>query len=158
MKRAILLALAALSHLSAGAADVIVPHLAGTWGSAASLHAGTAGQTELHLQPDGFGLMAGSTPASQRIDGGAADKPAPRAVIGFPVRATGDGDMLTLQPFLPGGGRQAAKMARIAIACVHAATEAVLTCTGPDGVATAMRRRSATVPSEAAAQIEAARR
>jgi hypothetical protein len=157
MKRVLTLAIAIALQVSAQAADVVPAHLTGTWGTAESLYAGTAAQNEMMLQANGFGLIAGSGTAPRRLDGVDDGKPALRAIIGFPVRATVDGDTLTARPFLPAGAPadQAAKLASAVISCRYSAAGPTLTCTGPDGVAFAMHRRSETIPEEAATMIGA---
>ncbi|SEN61686.1 hypothetical protein SAMN05428959_102626 [Duganella sp. CF517] len=90
-----LLALFLTWPVGAHATDVLRRHLTGTWGTAASLHAGATGQTELLLLADGFGVLSGSTPPAVRRDGIDDGKAPPRAIIGFPLRATADGDTIT---------------------------------------------------------------
>ena len=149
------MAMAYACQLSANAADVLPAYLVGTWGTAASLYEGTTGQSQMHLQADGFGVMVGSTPPAIRQDDVDDGKPAPRAIIGFPVRATVDGDVLTAQPFLrtPHAGQGTAPP----IICHHEAAGPTLTCTGPDKMPMAMQRHSATVPAEIAAMIDGIR-
>ena len=142
--------------LLAHAADALPRHLTGTWGTAESLYAGAEGQTELLLLADGFGAMQGSTPPASRIDGSDDGKVAPRAIIGFPLRATAEGDTITAKPFLP-GGQQAEKMARITISCRYEPAGPTLTCIGPSGGPMVMSRRSDTVAPEAAKMIEGLR-
>ncbi|USX19922.1 hypothetical protein NHH82_29515 [Oxalobacteraceae bacterium OTU3REALA1] len=156
MSRFSLLALCMSWHLLVHAADALPRHLTGTWGTAESLYAGATGQTELLLLADGFGAMQGSTPPATRIDGSDDGKVAPRAIIGFPLRATADGDTITAKPFLP-GGQQAEKMARITISCRYEQAGPTLTCLGPSGDLMVMSRRSDTVAPEAAKMIEALR-
>lgn len=156
LSRFSLLALCMFWPLLVNAADALPRHLTGTWGTAESLYAGATEQTELLLLADGFGAMQGSTPPASRIDGSDDGKPAPRAIIGFPLRATADGDTITAKPFLP-SGQQAAEMARIAISCRYEPAGPTLTCTGPSGVPMVMSRRSDTVAPEAAKMIEALR-
>ena len=156
ISRCDVLALCMSWPLLAHAADALPPHLTGTWGTAESLYAGATEQTELLLLADGFGAMQGSTPPASRIDGSDDGKAAPRAIIGFPLRATVDGDTITAKPFLP-GGQQAAEMARIAISCRYQPAGPTLTCVGPGGVPMVMSRRSETVAPEAAKMIEALR-
>jgi hypothetical protein len=151
-----LLALCMFSHFLVHAAETLPRHVTGTWGTAESLYAGATEQTELLLLADGFGAMQGSTPPASRIDGSDDGKAAPRAIIGFPLRATVDGDTITAKPFLP-GGQQAAEMARIAISCRYQPAGPTLTCVGPSGVPIVMSRRSETVAPEAVKMIEALR-
>jgi hypothetical protein len=157
MKRILPLALAFALHLSVHAADIIPADVAGSWGTAASLDAGDTEQSVLHLQADGYGMMAGSTPPAKRMDGVDDGKPGPRAVIGFPVRATLDGDTLQLRPFLPRGApaEQAAQAARAVFNCRHDAAGLTLACTVPDGKPLVLHRLGATLPPEAAAMIAA---
>ncbi|USX26130.1 hypothetical protein NHH73_26795 [Oxalobacteraceae bacterium OTU3CINTB1] len=156
LSRFSLLALCMSWPLLSHGANALPRYLTGTWGTAESLYAGETGQTELLLLADGFGAMQGSTPPASRIDGSDDGKAAPRAIIGFPLRATADGDTITAKPFLP-GGQQAAEMARIAISCRYEAAGPTLTCIGPSGVPMVMSRRSDTVAPEAAKIIEALR-
>jgi hypothetical protein len=154
MSRLSLLALCVSCHLPVHAADVLPRHLTGTWGTAESLYAGVTGQTELLLLPDGLGAMRGSTPPALRADGIDDGKVAPRAIVGFPLRATADGDTITAKPFLP-GGQQAAEVSRVTISCRYESAGPTLTCIGPDGVPMVMRRVSDTVAPEAVQLIEA---
>ncbi|MGF6274264.1 hypothetical protein ABIB38_002644 [Massilia sp. UYP11] len=62
-------------------------HLADTWGTAESLYGGEAGQSQMYLDSDGYGVMAGSTSPPTRIDGKDDEGPQVRALIGFPLRA-----------------------------------------------------------------------
>jgi hypothetical protein len=75
--------------------------LAAMLSTAAAAH--LAAHNEFYLEADGFGAAVGSTPAVRlagAVDDGA---PGPRAVIGFPLRASSDGDALTLHAFAPEG-------------------------------------------------------
>lgn len=157
MQRALALVLALACPLAAHGADTLPVHIAGSWGTAASLYAGDSAQNLMHLRADGYGMMAGSAPPAKRLDGDDDGKPAPRAVIGFPVRAALDGDMLTVHPFLPEGASAdaAAQAARVAIACRYAAADPTLTCTGPDGTPFVLRRLGATLAPDVAAAIDA---
>jgi hypothetical protein len=160
MKRVLSFALFACASAwgwAAHAANTLPDRLAGSWGTSASLFDGDTAQSMLHLAVDGYGLMAGSAaPPKPIIDGRTDASHTPRAVIGFPVHATLDGDTLTLQPFLPEGApaEQAAKAARIVITCRYEASGPALTCMGPDGTVNAMRRLGATLAPEVAATIE----
>jgi len=157
MKRTFALALAIAWHLAAHAADLIPADVAGSWGTAASLDAGDTEQSVLHLQADGYGMMAGSTPPAKRMDGVDDGKPGPRAVIGFPVRATLDGDTLQLRPFLPRGApaEQAAQAARVVLTCRHDAAGLTLACTVPDGKTLILHRLGAALPPEAKEMLTA---
>jgi len=151
------LLLAGACHLAAHAADTLPAHAAGSWGTAASLQAGDTAQTVMYLQADGYGLLAGSTPPARRMDGADDGKPAPRAIIGFPLRAALDGDTLQLRPFSPQGAPadQAAQVASIVMTCRYDASAPSFTCTGPDKTPIVLRRLGATLPPEAAATIAA---
>jgi len=162
MKRALTIAFFACASAWSSvvhAADTLPDRLAGSWGTSASLFDGDTAQSLLHLAADGYGVMAGSSapakPLLDHPDGGHA----PRAVIGFPVRATLDGDTLTLQPFaMPGApAEEAAKAARIALACRYESPGPTLTCMGPDGTTIAMRRLGTTLAPDVAAVIESVR-
>jgi hypothetical protein len=155
MKRALPLTLAIVLHLPAHATDALPSHLAGVWGTAESLYTGTAAQNFVHLDADGFGFAVGSG-AVRRLEGKDDGKPAPRPVIGFPVRATLAGDTLTLRPYLPGQIDET-QAARMLISCRYDASAPALTCTGPDGVAMRMRRLADKVDAEVAQQIAAVR-
>ena len=155
MKRLIPLLLAGACHLAAHAADPLPADVAGSWGTAESLQAGETAQTVLYLQTDGYALMAGSTPPARRMDGVDDGKPGPRAIIGFPVRATLDGTMLYLRPFLPQGAPadQAAKVANILMTCRYDAGAPSVTCEGPDKTPFVLHRLGATLPPEATSTI-----
>jgi hypothetical protein len=141
VKRALLLGLAVAWQLTAHAADVIPAHLTGVWGTAESLYAGTTGQSELHLQADGFGVLVGSSASPTLSSGPDKGKPGPRVVMGFPVRATWDGDIVTVAVFMPGE-----KNIPGPLPCRHEASGATLTCTMPDRGESVMKRRSTTLP------------
>jgi hypothetical protein len=145
MKRLIPVLLASACHLSAHAADILPAHVAGSWGTAPSLHAGDTAQTVMYLQADGYGLMAGSAPPA-RDAGGSGDA---RAIVGFPVRAALDGDTLQLRPILP----QGAPADTVVMTCRYAAAAPSFTCTGPDNTPFVLHRLGATVPPEAASTI-----
>lgn len=150
------MAMAYAWQLSANAADILPAYLVGTWGTAASLYEGTTGQSQMHLQADGFGVMVGSTPPAMRQDGVDDGKPAPRAIVGFPVRATLEGDVLKAQPFLP--TQQGQQGSAPLIVCRYETAGPALICTGPDKVPMPMKRYSATVPAEVASTIASIRR
>jgi hypothetical protein len=133
MKRLIPQLLVGAYHLAAHAADPLPADVAGSWGAA---------QTVLYLQADGYGLMAGSTPPAE--EAGSA-----RAIIGFPVRATLDGDTLRLRPFLPKG----APAESVVMLCRYDAAAPTFTCTGPDKTPIVLRRLGAALPPEAATTI-----
>ncbi|SDF54952.1 hypothetical protein SAMN05428966_1176 [Massilia sp. PDC64] len=155
MKRLIPLLLACACHLAAHAADTLPAHVAGSWGTAESLQAGDTAQTVLYLQTDGYGLMAGSTPPAKRMDGVDDGKPGPRAIIGFPLRATLDGATLHLRPFSLQGAPadQAAKVANIVMTCRYDAGVPSIACEGPDKASLVLHRLGATLPPEATSTI-----
>jgi hypothetical protein len=157
MKCAIVLMSTALLPPAVRASDALPAHLTGFWCTAESLYAGTVGQTELILADDGYGLFAGSTPPAHRLDGTNDGKPAPRAIIGSPVRVTLNGNMLTAHPFMPGGGKEAAEVATLIISCRYDAAGPTLTCAGPTGGPFTMRRISETIPAEVAQMLDAIR-
>lgn len=137
MKTLFALALTATfaSSVPVRAADALPDALAGTWSTVAASSTADVARTDLFLDTDGLGVLAGSMP-TVRLHGADDGKPMPRAVVGMPVHAMPAGDMLTLSVFLPPGGsaEQASKAAGIAIACRYAAhgnaAAATLTCTG----------------------------
>lgn len=133
MKRLIPLLLAGACHLAAHAADTLPAHIAGSWSSA---------QTVMYLQADGDGLMAGSAPPAREADNA-------RAIVGFPVRATLDGDTLLLRPSLPNG----APVENVVMTCRYDATAPAFTCTGPDKTPFILRRLGATVPPAATSTL-----
>lgn len=155
-KRIALLACMLAWHAAVAASDVLPVHLTGTWGTAASLHEGDAGQSQLHLDADGYGVMVGSTPRPTRIDGKDHEGPQVRAVIGFPLRATLDGTTLTAR-VVALDPKDAEKARRIEITCRHEATSPTLTCRGPGREPVVMRRFSETVPAEVARTLEQVR-
>jgi hypothetical protein len=138
----------------AGADEALPSWLTGTWVTGTTLYEGTQRQSELHFLADGVGLATGSTPASRHVGGADDGKPGPRAVIGFPVHAALDGDVLTVQPLQP-GGPQAGKAYGPAMSCRYASAGPVLTCTGPDGTPMVLKRRSGAVPPEVVRAIDA---
>ena len=151
-----LLACALCWHLAAAAADVVPSHLTGTWGTAESLYADNAEQVDIYLQPDGYGIMAGSAPPARRLDGKDDGKPALRAIAGFPLRATVDADMLTAR-LIALDPRGEDKARRTVITCTFDAAGPTLTCTIPGRPPVVMKRRSATVPEETARMLEQVR-
>ncbi|SFC62697.1 hypothetical protein [Massilia yuzhufengensis] len=152
-KRAILFALAAW-QLSATAADVIPAHLVGVWGTAESLYAGTTAQAELYLQADGTGMLVGSSAPALHATGADKGKPDPtmRVVLGVPLRATLEGDVLSAQPFGMPGDRMPPPE-EIRVACRYDGASATLACKGPKPPDMLMKRRSATLPAEAVKAI-----
>ena len=155
-KRVALLACVLAWHTAVAASDVLPAHLTGTWGTAASLHEGDTGQSQLHLDVDGYGVMVGSTPRPTRIDGKDDDGSHVRALIGFPLRATLDGTTLTAR--VVGLDRKDAEKARrIEITCRYEATSLTLTCRGPGREPVVMRRFSETVLAEVAQTLEQVR-
>lgn len=153
MRRALLLGIAATWQVTAAAQDIIPAHLAGVWGTAESLYVGTAAQSELYLQADGLGVVRSSSKAPARIGGTPSAEPEPRLIVGLPLRARLDGNVLMAQPFLPPGllppGHKAPDMDAMKMSCRYQAQEATLTCIGPDRVEMVMKRRSETLPPEA---------
>ncbi len=139
----------AVCHSLAAADGALPAHMTGVWATAESLYAGTASQSEMHLQEDGFGMFAGSSAALPLADGVEDGAPAPRAVIGFLFSSTLDGTTLTLSPRVP-ANRQAAPPA---LSCRYEEEGPKMICTGPDGRPIAMSRRSKTVPPEAMRMI-----
>lgn len=142
-----LLLLSSSAPLTASAADVLPDYLIGTWGTASSLYDGANKQTEIYLLADGFGMLAGSTPAARRIDGIDDGKPGPRAIIGFPVRTTLDGNALSVRLLLP-KEQQELKKGDLGISCQYESDGPKLVCAGPDGVSMMMNRRSESVAKE----------
>lgn len=96
----------------------------------------------MYLQADGDGLMAGSAPPAEGAGGA-------RPIIGFPVRATLDGDTLLLRPLLPKG----AQVQDVVMTCRYDAAAPTFTCTGPDKTPFVLRRLGATLPPEATSTI-----
>ncbi|MEW7849045.1 hypothetical protein AB2N08_10130 [Massilia aurea] len=148
----VLLAVAGCWHGVAGAGEALPSHLTGTWGTAESLYVGNTGQTDLHLAADGVGIMVGSTPPPQRISGVDDGTPPPRALIGFPVRATLGGTVLTVRPMAL-DPKDAARAARSVVTCSIDLAGPTLTCVGPKGPAMVMRRRSAVMSGEEARML-----
>lgn len=155
-KHAVLLACALAWHPIAIAADVLPPHLAGTWATAQSLYDGETAQAEIHLQPDGFGIMAGSAPPARRLDGKDDGKPALRAVAGFALRATVDGNTLTVRPISLDPAKEN-KARRSTIICSFEEAGPTLTCAASGRPPVVLKQRSETVPEETARVIEEVR-
>jgi hypothetical protein len=152
----VVFALALALHLSAHAADMLPAHVTGSWSTAATPDAANGAQTAMHLQADGYGLLIGTAP-TKRIAGVDDGKPLPQIVMGFPVRATLDGDTLRLQPFLPKGAPadQAALAARASMTCRYDAAGATFACTGPDNTPFVLRREAATLAPDVAGAVAA---
>jgi hypothetical protein len=150
VKRALLLGLAVVAANSANAANAIPDHLTGVWGTAESLWAGTVAQFELQLQADGFGMFAVSTKPATRTDGKDHDGPAPRVIMGLPLRATFEGNVLTAQPFIPPGirrsGDNAPRPEEMRFSCRYQAESLSMTCSGPKQAEVVVKRRSETLP------------
>lgn len=147
-KTLIVFVFAALWRPSVQAAAGLPAHLAGSWGTAESLYAGSAGQTDMHLAADGFGFMAGSTSPARRADGKDDGMPAPRAVIGFPVQAEWDGTTLSARVQMP-EGVSSEKAVRLVFTCRYHEAGPALDCTAPDGRPMLMKRLSAAVAADA---------
>ncbi len=151
----VLATLASLWHTNSVAAEQLPPFLTGSWGTSESLYIGAGAQGELHLEPDGIGILAGSSPEG-KVSGKQSNQPARRVIMGFPVRATAEGDTLSLQPFLP-SQVQPKELEGRTVRCRYEKAGPTLTCSGPDGIASDMRRRSAPLSAEIAAMIAAIR-
>jgi hypothetical protein len=143
-------------HVVVSAGEVLPVHLIGTWSTAESLYEGTGKQTELHLLTDGYGIAVGSTPALQRADGKNDRKPGPRAILGFPVQAELDGDILMLRVLWPAEA-PVQKSRGPGLACRYDPAGPTLACTGPDGVPIMLKRRSEAVSAETTQKIRAYR-
>lgn len=154
MKRGLLLGLAIAWQMPALGADPIPPHLTGVWATADSLYAGTTAQSELYLQADGSGMIIGSPPPPVRLDGPERGTAAQnmRAVLGLPLRAVAEAEVLTLHPFWKGAGPGAEKAG---FSCRYLAQGPALACVGSDRRDMLMKRRSSTVPPDAVAAIGA---
>lgn len=157
-RRAALGALLAALHLCAAAEEALPDYLTGFWGTAASLYAGTAKQVHFHIRADGYGIFAGSSSPGIRADGVDDGKPAPRAIIGFPFKATLEGEALIVHPFLP-GQKLTQKQASLVITCRYEAEGPSLTCAGPDPKEPAMimSRQSEAIPAGMEEMIERTR-
>jgi hypothetical protein len=143
-------------HVIANAGEALPAHLTGSWGTGASLYEGGEKQSEMHLRADGFGLLAGSGSAPRRVDGVDDGKPAPRAIIGFPVRAELNGTKLAVHLVLP-KGVQASNAGSMGLACRYEVAGPALICQGPDGEEIKMLRRSETVAVDVLRTIDAVR-
>lgn len=164
MKHTILLVLATACHVSASAADVLPPHLLGTWGTAASLYEGSTAQGQMHLAADGLGLLIGSTPPMVRADGADDGKPAPRAIIGVPLRATLEGDTLTVQGFMPPAAANASAATKAAAQqtappfhCHYDAAGPTLDCRDQKHPLFLLKRYADSMAAEVASQLAAIR-
>ncbi len=153
MKRALLLVLAAACQLPAMAGDVIPPQLAGVWGTAESLFAGTTAQAELYLYPDGFGLMIGSSAPSTMTAGPDKGQPGPRVTMGVPMRASFEGATLTGRYFDPNKLEDYG----MELNCRYDEAGPTLHCTSPDGSVQVMKRRGASLDPEIVKMIDAMR-
>lgn len=140
-------------HVLGCAADVLPAHLTGTWGTAESLYDGKFGQSQIHLDADGYGVMVGSTPSPHRLDGKVEEEQEVRAIIGFPLRATLDGTTLTARVVVL-DPKDAEKARRAETTCRYEAAGPTLTCAGPRRKPLVMKRYSETVPAEIARTLE----
>lgn len=147
-------------------AQALPRHLTGAWGTAESLFEGTAPQIFVFLAADGAGALIGSgeaptnisepaIPGEPAVASGPAPAVPPRAIMGFPVRATLAGDVLTLQVTYPAPAEARAKMP--AFICRHDAAAVTLACRGPDGTDWTLRFRGDTIPADAAQAMALAR-
>ncbi|MCC2971335.1 hypothetical protein [Massilia sp. IC2-476] len=150
--KSLLLALAAACPLLALADDVLPGHLVGVWGTAESLYAGTTAQSELHLLANGTGIMAGSSPPAISIADPGKINPNMRAVVGFPVRATSDGDRLSLQPAMP-PERNSPTPEEARFVCRYDGGGPTLTCSVKGRPEIVMKRRSDSVEEKTAEMI-----
>ncbi len=150
------MALAGAWHVCAAAADGLPAHLTGAWGTAESLYAGTVAQYELLLLADGFGTFTGSSPPMTHNSGPDKGKPAPhmRAVLGLPLRATFEGDILKVRPFIPAGhvrpGDNGPTAEQMAFTCRYEEKQKTLRCSGvgPQRMEMVMRRCLDALPAE----------
>jgi hypothetical protein len=141
-------------HFVVSAAEVLPVHLIGTWGTAESLYEGTDKQTEVHLLTDGYGIVVGSTQALQRVGGLSDGQPGPRAIVGFPVEAVLNGDVLMLRVLWPAKA-PVQESGGPALACRYDRAGPTLACTGPDGVPMMLKRRSEVVSAATTQTIRA---
>ncbi len=155
-RHTVLLACMLAWHGAATAADVLPTHLTGSWGTAESLYDGESGQSQMHLDADGYGAMVGSTSRPQRIDGKDDAGPEVRAIIGFPVRATLDGATLTVR-VVALDPKDAERARRAGTTCRYDAVGPTLTCSWPGREPVVMKRLNETVPAEIARMLEQVR-
>lgn len=136
-----------LLQLTAQATDVVPAYLTGTWGTGASLYDGKEEQADMYFRPDGYGVMAASTPPVRRKDGVDDGQPTPRITLGFPLRARMEGDTLMLRPFLPKG--VAGMKSEIIIPCHYEPAKQILTCITPEKPKTfVLKRRDEAIPAD----------
>lgn len=139
---------------AAQAAPALPVHLAGSWGTSESLFSGHDAQAQLHLAPDGLGLMAGSSSAPVRLEGAAASSgPMPRAIIGFPVQAELDSGGLKLQVLMP-QKPQLQAASGVVFVCRYDVEAPSLTCTGTAREVLKLSRLSEQLTSEVEKQLE----
>ncbi|MDY0962992.1 hypothetical protein [Massilia sp. CFBP9026] len=155
-KRTVLLACMLAWHAAVAAADVLPAKLTGTWGTAESLYEGKAGQSQMHLDADGYGVVVGSTSPPQRIDGKGDAGPEVRAIAGFPLHATLDGTTLTAR-MVALDPKDAEEARSTLTTCRYDEAGPTLTCVGPGRKSVVMRRYSETVPAEVARTLEQVR-
>jgi hypothetical protein len=153
LKRWCLLAFFSSISLTAIASDVLPSHLAGTWGTGASLWDGKDKQFEAYLLADGYGMIAGSTAPARRTDGVDDGKPGPRVIMGFPFRAKLEGLVLTAQLFNPSSEKGKSKGSQT-LSCRFDMTGPSLECMTPDGTKNIMKKRSESVPVEVLQTID----
>jgi hypothetical protein len=158
MKQLSVLVCCGALSLAANAAAILPENMQGSWGTSASLWIGKGPQAELHLTADGFGLFIGSSHEGTRADGVDNGKSGPRAVMGFPVQATSDGETLSLRArgFTE---RDIKELAGMVISCSHEAEGPTITCIGPgpDKTPIRMTRRGEAMPADIVQMIEKAR-
>lgn len=155
-KHIVLLACMLAWHAAVTAANVLPAHLTGTWGTAESLYDGEAGQSQMHLDADGYGVMVGSTPRPSRLDGKSDEGPGVRAFIGFPLRATLDGNTLAVR-VVALDPKDVEKAHRAETTCRYDILGPTLTCSGPGRKPVVMKRLSETVPAEIVRTLEQVR-
>ncbi|MFC0169375.1 nuclear transport factor 2 family protein [Pseudoduganella danionis] len=141
-------------HVDAAPVPKLPAHLAGSWGTNASLFAGTASQAQLYLAPDGLGMLAGSSSAPVSLGGAPAmSGPAPRAIIGVPVQAELDNGGLRLQALMPQKSQLQVAHGMVFV-CSYDAAAPTLICTAPNKEVLRLSRLSENLTNEAQTQLE----
>jgi hypothetical protein len=156
MKLAITLTLAIAWHMNVCAADALPDALIGAWSTSTAPAHDLDEHNDIQLEADGFGIAIGSSKAAQVAGGTGGAGQTARVILGFPFRATLDGDKLTLRAYWPGKIDEA-QAAHMTIVCRYDMAAPVLTCTLPNGVTAVMRQRPDMVNAESAKMIAAVR-
>jgi len=136
-------------HLANDTSAPLPPPMAGIWATGASLYDGTKAQTEIHLAPDGFGILSGSSDAPTTRDGVASKEL--RVVMGLPVKATFADNTLSVRIRL--SKDQQDQYPDKILCCDYKPAGSELVCTWPDEKTVNVKKRGEAIDDNTAQDI-----